>query len=48
MTGYTVHTGSTQKFSTGWDHIFHGKTTAAPKAAKKAASKKAAKKTKKK
>jgi hypothetical protein len=22
MTGYTVHTGSTGKFSTGWDQIF--------------------------
>jgi hypothetical protein len=22
MTGYTVHTGSTEKFSEGWDHIF--------------------------
>lgn len=24
MTGYTVHTGSNQKFTTGWDHIFQG------------------------
>lgn len=22
MTGYTVHTGSTEKFSAGWDVIF--------------------------
>lgn len=22
MTGYTVHTGSTEKFSQGWDQIF--------------------------
>lgn len=22
MTGYTVHTGSNEKFSTGWDQIF--------------------------
>ena len=22
MTGYTVHTGSSQKFSQGWDQIF--------------------------
>ena len=22
MTGYTVHTGSNQKFSSGWDRIF--------------------------
>ncbi|HUG91528.1 MAG TPA: hypothetical protein VML55_11870 [Planctomycetaceae bacterium] len=26
MTGYTVHTGSTKKFSQGWDRIFTGKT----------------------
>jgi hypothetical protein len=24
MTGYTVHTGSTEKFSEGWDRIFGG------------------------
>lgn len=24
MTGYTVHTGSTEKFSEGWDRIFSG------------------------
>ena len=22
MTGYTVHTGATEKFVEGWDHIF--------------------------
>lgn len=22
MTGYTVHTGSTEKFTQGWDEIF--------------------------
>jgi hypothetical protein len=22
MTGYTVHTGSSQKFTSGWDQIF--------------------------
>ncbi|HLJ11698.1 MAG TPA: hypothetical protein VKU82_10930 [Planctomycetaceae bacterium] len=22
MTGYTVHTGSTEKFAAGWDEIF--------------------------
>jgi hypothetical protein len=27
MTGYTVHTGSTDKFSNGWDQIFSGKKT---------------------
>ena len=24
MTGYTVHTGSTEQFTAGWDHIFSG------------------------
>ena len=24
MTGYTVHTGSNQKFTSGWDNIFPG------------------------
>ena len=24
MTGYTVHTGSTEKFAAGWDGIFGG------------------------
>jgi len=32
MTGYTVHTGSTEKFSNGWDRIFQ---QAAKKPAKK-------------
>jgi hypothetical protein len=40
MTGYTVHTGSSVKFSTGWDNIFSGpphktKATAKKKPAKK-------------
>jgi hypothetical protein len=37
MTGYTVHTGSNQKFASGWDRIFKKETrqTARP-AAKKA------------
>jgi len=43
MTGYTVHTGSTAKFSGGWDHIFSGKKAAKPAAAKgKAVAKKTA------
>lgn len=25
MTGYTVHTGSSEKFSQGWDQIFQQK-----------------------
>lgn len=56
MTGYTVHTGSSEKFSEGWDQIFkQGQKKAAakkaetPAAAGKAASeKKAPKKTTKK
>ena len=28
MTGSTVHTGSNQKFSQGWDQIFKGPATA--------------------
>lgn len=34
MTGYTVHTGSNDKFRDGWDNIFKAKKTA--KAAKAA------------
>jgi hypothetical protein len=40
MTGYTVHTGSNQKFSSGWDRIFQSgpakksKSPAQPKAKK--------------
>lgn len=54
MTGYTVHTGSTKKFSSGWDRIFSGDKSGesgAPalpsgsRSAKKSASKKPAKKT---
>lgn len=51
MTGYTVHTGSSEKFSQGWDSIFKkgaGKKTATKKGTKaKAASKKSVKKKKK-
>ncbi|MFK7818532.1 MAG: hypothetical protein AB8G99_07430 [Planctomycetaceae bacterium] len=39
MTGYTVHTGSSEKFSIGWDNIFSG-----GKVKKKTAKKKVAKK----
>jgi hypothetical protein len=28
MTGYTVHTGSNEKFSQGWDQIFRGQASA--------------------
>jgi hypothetical protein len=49
MTGYTVHTGTTVKFSEGWDKIFNKgakKKTAAPKptAKKPTAAKKSSKK----
>jgi len=47
MTGYTVHTGSTEAFSEGFDRIFGkgtGKGAAAAAGAKKATKKKAAKK----
>ena len=45
MTGYTVHTGSSQKFSQGWDQIFSGQAPKA-KAAKPAKTPAAAKPTK--
>ena len=38
MTGYTVHTGSTEKFTEGWDQIFKSRKKPAPK--KPAATKK--------
>jgi hypothetical protein len=42
MTGYTVHTGATKKFATGWERVFGKapKKTAKPAAAKKPAAKK--------
>jgi hypothetical protein len=45
MTGYTVHTGSTEKFAAGWDEIFRrgAAKKSAPK--KKPAAKKSSKKT---
>ena len=39
MTGYTVHTGSTEKFSDGWDRIFSGTKKAAGKSKKNKKSK---------
>ena len=49
MTGYTVHTGSTLKFSSSWDRIFQesesGKKSASDRPAKAAAEGKSAKKT---
>ncbi|MCH7688470.1 MAG: hypothetical protein IH899_17605 [Planctomycetes bacterium] len=41
MTGYTVHTGSNEKFTKGWDTIFKNKKKAAKKSAKKMTVKKA-------
>lgn len=35
MTGYTVHTGTTIKFSEGWDRIFQEATAKAEKSPKK-------------
>jgi hypothetical protein len=35
MTGYTVHTGSTEKFADGWDRIFRQRSAAKPSTAKK-------------
>jgi hypothetical protein len=32
MTGYTVHTGSNEKFSSGWDRVFGGHTSKRRKA----------------
>ncbi|QDT90946.1 hypothetical protein [Gimesia algae] len=48
MTGYTVHTGSTEDFSSGWDRIFGEKTVNKEKKKKKAKKKTTAKKDSKK
>ena len=48
MTGYTVHTGSSEKFSQGWDQIFQGQKKSATKAEAKPAGKKTSKNSKKK
>ncbi|WP_417382302.1 hypothetical protein [Gimesia sp.] len=48
MTGYTVHTGSTEDFSNGWDRIFGEKTVKKEKKQKKAKKKTTAKKESKK
>ena len=51
MTGYTVHTGSNEKFTAGWDAIFAkagAKKSAGKDKAKAARSKAAGKKGKKK
>lgn len=42
MTGYTVHTGSSKKFISGWDRVFKkGGTTGKKKAAEPASEKSA-------
>ena len=46
MTGYTVHTGTSDKYATGWDAIFGKAPAKKAVKAKKAAPKKAAKKKK--
>jgi len=48
MTGYTVHTGSNEKFSEGWDQIFRksGKSRARTSSKKAVAKKKPAAKRK--
>ena len=44
MTGYTVHTGATEKFVAGWDGIFkkQAKAKAMPAKTKQSAAKKKA------
>ena len=44
MTGYTVHTGSNDKFRNGWDKIFKGRK-ATPKASAPAEGKESKKQT---
>jgi len=44
MTGYTVHTGASKKFVTGWDRVFGKATKKASKPAE-SATKATAKKT---
>ncbi|WP_298859636.1 hypothetical protein [uncultured Gimesia sp.] len=44
MTGYTVHTGSTDDFSKGWDQIFGEKSVKKEKTKQKTKKKTTAKK----
>lgn len=48
MTGYTVHTGATEKFVAGYDRIFGKPAAAKAKPKKEAKAKPVAKKAKKK
>lgn len=43
MTGYTVHTGSTEEFANGWDRIFSDKKKKDKKEKKKSPKAKAKK-----
>ncbi|MEO2013046.1 MAG: hypothetical protein ABGZ53_01610 [Fuerstiella sp.] len=47
MTGYTVHTGTSKKFVSGWDHIFTYDDAPSKTKSKAKNKKKAAKKVKK-
>ena len=49
MTGYTVHTGASKKFVTGWDRVFGNESgsAAAKKTSKQDSNKKSGKKKKK-
>ncbi|MDA0807338.1 MAG: hypothetical protein O2983_16125 [Planctomycetota bacterium] len=40
MTGYTVHTGASKKFTEGWDNIFDTKKPASKAGTKKKSAKK--------
>ena len=48
MTGYTVHTGSSEKFTQGWDQIFQNQQKKGAKQPAKAVSEKKAPKSSKK
>lgn len=43
MTGYTVHTGSSEKFSSGWDNIFTNRKSAKKSAPNKVSAAKSRK-----
>jgi hypothetical protein len=47
MTGYTVHTGSTEKFTEGWDRIFKTRSTKKPTSTGKSTRQTTSKKKKK-
>ncbi len=47
MTGYTVHTGTSKKFTHGWDRVFSGQPDPAEEQATNSEKKKSDKKKKK-